>query len=188
MAQDVPEAQTEGKASLAHRLGALPCELFDKILVNINAIRDLAHFITTARFAYRRFKIQRRAVLFRVLQNELGPVLDDARFLLIFPYSDPTDPDLYIDHLHEMAGVYHKMLQRDNNKNSLPVRGDALPSFEDLKGICRTLHQVNFIADMYIMAQLALFDNAGGGGTPPHCQSRPWSGDGSSAPSTAARS
>ncbi|KAG7287165.1 hypothetical protein NEMBOFW57_006670 [Staphylotrichum longicolle] len=166
MVQDAPEEQTEGKTYLAHRLGALPSELFDKVLFNINAIRDLAHFITTARFVYRRFTIQKRVVLFRVLQNELGPVLEDARFLLIFPYSDPTDPDPYIDHLHEMAGVYHKMLQRDNNKNSMPVRGDALPSPEDLTGICRTLRQVNFIADMYIMAQLELFDNAGGGGTP----------------------
>lgn len=64
MAQDAPEAQTEGKTYLAHRLGALPTELFDKILFNIDAIRDLAHFITTARFVYRRFKIQRELSFF----------------------------------------------------------------------------------------------------------------------------
>ena len=43
--------------------GNLPPELFDKILLEINAIRDLAQFIPTARFVYQRFKAQKRAVL-----------------------------------------------------------------------------------------------------------------------------
>ncbi|KAL2180626.1 uncharacterized protein P884DRAFT_267365 [Thermothelomyces heterothallicus CBS 202.75] len=60
MAQEAPEAQTEDKTDpygVSHRhLGGLPSELFDKILFEINSIRDLAHFIATARFAYQHFQ------------------------------------------------------------------------------------------------------------------------------------
>ncbi|AEO53747.1 hypothetical protein MYCTH_2122615 [Thermothelomyces thermophilus ATCC 42464] len=170
MAQEAPEAQTEDKTDSHgvshHHLGGLPSELFDKILFEINSIRDLAHFIATARFAYQRFRLQRRAVLFRVLQNELGPVLADARFLFVFPYSDPTDQVRYIEWLHLMADVYHGMLRGGNTEDGMPIQGDALPHLEELKALCRTLHQINFIADMYITARLASFDRGGGGGTP----------------------
>ncbi|KAK4247009.1 hypothetical protein C7999DRAFT_32589 [Corynascus novoguineensis] len=60
MAQEAPEAQTEDKTDpynvSYHHLGSLPSELFDKILFEINSIRDLAHFIATARFVYQRFR------------------------------------------------------------------------------------------------------------------------------------
>lgn len=70
-------------------LGTLPPELFDKIILELNTIRDLANFVFTARFAYHRFTTQRQIILFRVLQNELGPALPDARFLFVFPFSRP---------------------------------------------------------------------------------------------------
>ncbi|KAK4148467.1 hypothetical protein C8A00DRAFT_38964 [Chaetomidium leptoderma] len=170
MAQEAAKAQTGDKTDphgvSHHHLGGLPSELFDKILFEIDAIRDLAHFIATARFVYRRFRIQRRAVLFGVLQNELGPVLVDARFLFVFPYSDPADQVRYIDWLHLMADVYREMLRGGNTEDGMPVRGDALPSLKELTALCRTLHQINFIADMYVTARLGLFDLGGGGGTP----------------------
>ncbi|KAH6843251.1 hypothetical protein B0I37DRAFT_215034 [Chaetomium sp. MPI-CAGE-AT-0009] len=171
MAQETPEAQTEdktdpGSVSRDHHLDGLPCELFDKILFEINTIRDLAHFIATARFVYQRFRVQMRAVLFRVLRNELGPVLADARFLFVFPYSDPTDQVRYIERLHVMADVYHSMLRGGETQDGIPFQGDALPDLEELNGLCRTLHQINFIADMYVTARLAFFDLGGGGVTP----------------------
>ncbi|KAL2192305.1 hypothetical protein P885DRAFT_73118 [Corynascus similis CBS 632.67] len=139
MARKAPEAQTEDKTD--------PHGLFEKILFEINSIRDLSHFIATARFAYQRFSVQSRAVLFRVLQNELDPALADARFLFVFPYSNPTD-------------------QVRNTEDGMPIQGDALPHLEEIKALCRTLHQINFIADMYVTAQLASFDLGGRGGTP----------------------
>jgi hypothetical protein len=166
MAQEAPEAQTDPHGVSHHLLGGLPSELFDKILFEINAIRDLAHFIATARFVYQRFRVQRRAVLFQVLQNELGPVLADARFLFKFPYSDPTDQVRYIEWLHLMADVYYGILRGGNTGDSIPIQGDALPYLEELKALYRTLHQINFIADMYATARLASFDLGGGGGTP----------------------
>ncbi|KAK3293728.1 uncharacterized protein B0H64DRAFT_444970 [Chaetomium fimeti] len=162
MTREAPETQTEDErkphGASHHHLGGLPSELFDKILFEIDAVRDLAHFITTARFVYQRFTIQRRAVLFRVLQNELGPVLADARFLFIFPYSDPTDQVRYIEWLYVMTDVYHSMLQGGTE--------GALPNLEELKGLCRTLYQINFIADIYVTARLTSFDLGGGSGTP----------------------
>ncbi|KAK4118232.1 hypothetical protein N657DRAFT_667272 [Parathielavia appendiculata] len=157
MAQEAPEAQTEDKTDphgvSHHHLGGLPSELFDEILFEINSIRDLAHFIATARFVYQRFRVQRRAVLFRVLQNELGPVLAHARFLFVFPYPGPTDQVRYIQWLRLMA-------------SNIPIQGDALPHLEELRALCRTLHQINLIADMYVTARLASFDLGGGSGTP----------------------
>ena len=149
-------------------LARLPSELFDKILFDVDTVRDLASFIVTARFVYRRFSIQRRAVLFFVLQNELGPVLDDARFLFVFPYSDPrVNKAAYIEWLRLMAVVYHEMLRDGNARSDMPVRGsDALPSLKELTGLCHTLYKINFIADVYVTARLALFDLAGGAGTP----------------------
>jgi hypothetical protein len=142
--------------------------LVDKILFEIDAIRDLARFIATTRFVYQRFSVQRRAVLFRVLQNELGPVLADARFLFVFPYSDPTDHAQYIDWLRLMTNVYHGMLRGgQNTEDDTPaIQGDALPHLEELKAVCRTLHQINFIADMYATARLTSFNLGGGAGTP----------------------
>jgi hypothetical protein len=162
---EVLEAQTEDKTD--RHFGGLPSELFDKILSEINTIRDLARFIATARFVYQRFRAQRRAVLFRVLQIELGPVLADARFLFVFPYSDPTDQERYSEWLHLMASVYTDLLRGSNNtEHGVPLRGDALPPLEELKALCRTLHHINFIADMYATARLASFDLGGGAGTP----------------------
>ncbi len=155
------ENKTDPHGVSQHHLAGLPSELLDTILFEVDAIRDLAHFIATARFVYRRFRTQRRAVIFSVLQNELGTVLVDARFLFGFPYSDPADKDQYIGWLHLMADVYREMLRGGNT----PVRGDALPSLNELTALCRTLHQINFIADMYVTARLRSFDLAGGGGT-----------------------
>ncbi len=166
MGQDAPASQTRNKTdhdgvSRCH-LDGLPAELLDTILFNIDAIRDLAHFIATARFVYHRFKTQKRAILFGVLQNELSTVLVDARFLLVFPYSNPGNWLEYLSCMHLKADLYRDMLRTGN----MPARGDALPSLNELMQICRTLNQVNFVADMYIAARLRSFDLSGGRGTP----------------------
>ncbi|AEO61524.1 hypothetical protein MYCTH_2311755 [Thermothelomyces thermophilus ATCC 42464] len=145
-------------------LGALPPELFDKIFFELDTIRDLANFIVTARFVYHRFSARRQTILFRVLQNELGPALPDARFLFVFPYSDPTDEVLYHEWIYVMAGVYRDMLAGGEGHG---VRGyPGPPTVEELTELCRTLHLINFITDTYVTAQLGSFDLAGGGGTP----------------------
>ncbi|KAK4150282.1 hypothetical protein C8A00DRAFT_46286 [Chaetomidium leptoderma] len=152
-------------------LGALPPELFDKTFLELDTIRDLANFIVTARFVYHRFRARRRTILFRVLQNELGPALPDARFLFVFPYSDPADEVRYYDGIYVMAGVYRDMLPGGERQGVLPggqgVRGDpGPPTVKELTELCRTLHLINFITDTYVAVQLASFDLVGGGGTP----------------------
>ena len=169
MAREAPAAQPGEKTDLdgvsQHYLSGLPMlpsELLDTILLEIETIRDLAHFIATARFVYQRFQIQKRAVLYSVLQNELGTVLVDARFLSVFPYSDPADQPQYLGWLNLMADAYRDMLRAGN----MPVRGDALPSLNELTALCHTLHHINLIADMYVTARLSSFDLGGGGRTP----------------------
>ena len=151
-------------------LGALPPELFDKVFLELHTIRDLASLILTARFAYHGFKVQRQTILFRVLQNELGPALPDARFLFLFPYSKPGDNDWerYWGWILFMGGVYRDMLPQNE---LLPAIGNnaredpGLPRVEVLTALCQTLHLINFLTDTYINTQLTSFDLAGGGNT-----------------------
>lgn len=151
----------------ASRLARLPSELFDMILLEVDTVRDLARFITAARFVYLRFRIRRRVVLFSILYKELGPVLDDARFLFVFPYRDPhADQAAHIQWLRLMAVVYHEMLRDGKARSGMPVRKSDTPSFKELTGLCQTLYTINFLADMYVTARLALFDLAGGTDTP----------------------
>ncbi|KAK4245959.1 hypothetical protein C7999DRAFT_42570 [Corynascus novoguineensis] len=145
-------------------LGALPPELIDKLFFELDTIRDLANFVVTARFVYHRFRARRRIILAHVLKNELGPALPDARFLFVFPYSDPTDEVSYYDWIYAMAGVYRDMLAGGQRHD---VRGDhSPPTLRELTGLCRILHLINFITDTYVTAHLTSFDLLGGGGTP----------------------
>ncbi|KAK4129795.1 hypothetical protein N657DRAFT_563188 [Parathielavia appendiculata] len=134
-------------------LGALPPELFEKILMAVDTIRDLASFVATSRFAYWLFQTRKRAVLFKVLQNELGPVLTDARFLFGFPSLNPGARHFYIDWLHTKAATYVSMLRSHGDAEQL-ARGQGIPSVGELTELCRTLHQVNLLADFYAAALL----------------------------------
>lgn len=169
MAPEPPKAQTKHKTAphvvSHHRLGDLPLELFDKIMFEIDTVRDLAQFIATARFVYQRFRVQRRAVLFQVLHNELGPVLADAMFLFLYPFSNSRDDVQHLERLHVMAKIYHDMLQ-GGAEGGISLQADALPQLEELKGLCRTLRQINLVADMYVTARFAPFDHGDGGETP----------------------
>ncbi|KAL2143043.1 hypothetical protein VTI28DRAFT_383 [Corynascus sepedonium] len=145
-------------------LGALPPELIDKLFFELDTIRDLANFVVTARFVYHRFGARRRIILFRVLKNELGPAMPDARFLFFFPYSDPMDEVSYYDWIYAMGGVYRDMLAGGKKHD---VQGDhGPPTLKELTGLCRILHLINFITDTYVTAQLTSFDQLGGRGTP----------------------
>jgi hypothetical protein len=145
--------------------------LFDKIILELHTIRDLANLILTARFAYHAFNVQRQTILFRVLQNELGPALPDTRFLFLFPYSKPGDDDWegYWVWILVMGGMYRDMLPQNEllpgiRKNAQVDPG--LPRIEVLTALCRTLHLINFLTDTYIATQLTSFNLAGGGDTP----------------------
>lgn len=143
---------------LTLHFGNLGPELLDKIFLKLDTIRDLASFILTARFVYHRFDVQQRTILFRVLQNELGPALTDARFLFVFPYSNPEDKVRYYDWIRIMAGVYREMLDGDTDP--------GLPPLKELTALCRTLRYINFITNIYETVQLGWFDFCGGGSTP----------------------
>src|SRR5689334_13570332 len=108
-------------------LGDLPPELFDKIFLELSTVRDLGNFIRTAHFVYHRFRAQRRTILFRVFQNELGPAFHDARFLFVFPYSDPADKAHYYDWIYLMAGVYRDIFPQNVllRRKDEGVRGDS---------------------------------------------------------------
>ena len=141
-------------------LGALPAELVDIISLKIDSVRALASFITTSRFIYQCFEPHKRAILFRVLQNELGPVLMDALFLSEFPCADPRDLGYY-DWIHAMAAVYKDMLGGDSGMGGGSEGGTAAPNLLGLTTLCRTLHQINFVAETYVAAQLRSFGGEG---------------------------
>ncbi len=167
---------TQDNDSVCH-LGALPRELLDCVFSEFETLADLVRFIRSARFVYRRYEARQRTVLWRVLRNELGPVLVDAQFLNMFPYADPSDWEHYYDYMASMAVVYRDMLkppldsggsgggggasgERGGDAESLP------PSLGELTALCRTLRQVNFLADAYVEAQMWSFHLGGEGVSP----------------------
>ncbi|KAI5863573.1 hypothetical protein GGS23DRAFT_567631 [Durotheca rogersii] len=139
--------------------GALAPELIDNVLFEIDSVRALSNSIIASRYARRRFEGRKHPVLWRVLQNELGPVLTDAKFLRLFPYADPGGSPqkwmAYRDGIHNMAAVHKGMLGSDGCGRA---GGDvAVPSFAELTQLCRTLHKMNFLASTYVTAQLRSF-------------------------------
>ncbi|KAK1765711.1 hypothetical protein QBC33DRAFT_579434 [Phialemonium atrogriseum] len=131
-------------------LGALAPELVDNVFSELHSIRDL-DFITTFRYIYRLFERRKGPVIFRVLQNELGPVL-----------TVPAHRMGYWDRIHTAAGIYKDML------NSSRYEGDnAVPSVAELTKLCRTFYKMNFLASTYIAAQQRLFGSEEAGTAPP---------------------
>src|SRR5947208_1527476 len=80
-----------------------------RFFLELESIRALGNFVTAAHFVFQRFELQKEAILFRVLQNELGPVLTDARLLVLLPYADSEDELNYEIRLHAKAAVYWDM-------------------------------------------------------------------------------
>lgn len=137
-------------------------------------MRALCNLIITSRFVYRRFEGQKRPIILRVLENELGPVLTDAKFLRLFPYADPGgSPEnwiMYWDGIHAMAAAYRDMLGSGGcggGGGDMPV-----PSFAELTQLCHTLHKMNFLASTYVAAQLRSFGGEGPATAPLSCTER----------------
>ncbi|GAB1318398.1 F-box domain-containing protein [Madurella fahalii] len=140
-------------------LTSLPPELVDMLFSEMDSVRDLGNFITTCRFIYASFQGRKASIIFRVLQNELGAVVIDALFLQIFPYADPGDPGkwmTYWDGTHTATAVYRDMLNSGQDG-----RRDACPSLVELTDLCRALHNMNFLASVYIATQLRSFGTKG---------------------------
>ncbi|KAI0907763.1 hypothetical protein F4823DRAFT_601658 [Ustulina deusta] len=134
-------------------LETLPPELIYGILDHVDSIRDLHHFIITGRSIYQRFEGRKRPTILRVLRNELGVVLADARFLYLFPYSDPGrspgQQRVYWDHISNMATVYRRTLKNGG--------GTSIPGMEELTQLCHTLYKINFLTRAYFAAQQRFF-------------------------------
>lgn len=143
-------------------LGTLAPELVEHLLSHLDSISALGNFITTCRYVHKCFKRRQRQILFHVLSNELRPVLADARFLRRFPYANPGynahDRRAYWDGLHTNAKLYRSMLNADRGPGG---QGNAAPSPEELTQLCRTLHEMNFLAHTYVTALQQSFSRQG---------------------------
>lgn len=133
-------------------LSALAPELIDNILFEVDPVRALGNLTLASRHVHQCFEERKHGIIWRVLQNELGPVLADARFLRLFPYMDRGDsPEkrmAYWDGIQNMAAMYRAMLGSDDV---------AVPSFAELTQLCGSLHKMNFLASTYIKTQFRSF-------------------------------
>ncbi|SPO03605.1 uncharacterized protein DNG_06288 [Cephalotrichum gorgonifer] len=144
-------------------------ELIDNILFQIDSPNALINFITTSRFIHRCYQNRRDHLIVRLLQNELGPVLTDAKFLTICPYAVPgTDRReewlAYWDGIHTIAAVYVDML---GGRGRDGAGRDVVPSFTELTRLCRTHKDMSFLASTYVTVQLRSFGNEGPATAPP---------------------
>ncbi|ROV90504.1 hypothetical protein VMCG_09803 [Cytospora schulzeri] len=141
-------------------LGALVPELLDLILFEMDSVRALANFVTTARFIYYRFDQRKRCILWRVMQNELGPVMVDARFLRLFPYAEPGKPrfwEAYWDQIHNDTALYRDMLAEGACAVDNKQPWNTVPSLAEMTQLCHTLHVINFFVSTYIAVKLRSF-------------------------------
>lgn len=147
-------------------LGALPPELILVIFEELDSVRDLGNFIITSRFLHQVFEGRRRLILLRILQNELGPALIDAKFLRLFPYvAHPDSPEGRKANRHRIctgAAMYKDMLN-----NSRHGRGGAIPNITELAELYRTFHRMDFLAHTYISVQNDVFGGEGASVGPP---------------------
>ena len=148
----------EDKSSYIH---ALAPELMFCILYEIDSLRALSNFIIASRSVHECFKSRRDPTILRVLQNELGPILKDASFLNLLPYANPGSSTeswiTYWDRVHNMAAVYKNMLDGDGRyRRGIDV---TILSSEGLTQLCYTLHDMKFLASIYITEQLRSFGN-----------------------------
>ncbi|ROV93965.1 hypothetical protein VSDG_06234 [Cytospora chrysosperma] len=165
MAQpEVPQMASQNEQPKPCYLGALAPELLDLIFFETDSVCALANFIATAGFIYHRFGQRKRSILWRVVQNELGPVLVDAMFLRLFPYAEPGRPhywEAYWDRIHDGGALYREMFAEDTRAVDHGPPRHAPPSLAELTELCRTLHHVNFLASAYIAVQLRSFSTEG---------------------------
>ena len=143
--------------------GALAPELIDNILFETDSVRALGNLVIASRYAHLRFERRKYPILWRVLQNELGPVLIDAKFLRLFLYADPgrsmEENRSYWGGIHNMAALYRDMLDRVRHGEK---GGDvAIPSPAELTQLCHTLHKMNLLANIFVTAQLHSFSEKG---------------------------
>ena len=146
----------EDKSSHIH---ALTPELIFCILYEIDSLKALFYFIIASRSAHKCFKSRRNPTILRVLQNEIGSVLKDASFLTLLPYANPGSSTeswiTYWDRLHNMAAVYRKILDGDGRyRREIDL---TILSSDGLNQLCHTLHDMKFLASIYITEQLRSF-------------------------------
>lgn len=149
-------------------LSALAPELVANIFNQLDSIRALGNLITTSRYVHQIFEGRRETIVSRVLQNELDLVLVDARFLRGFPYdgNDGKPHARYFNRIHSAALVYRDML--NNSRHGVD---DVVLTREELTELCRTLHTMNFLADIYIAAQRRRLDGGSGSSAEPPSRS-----------------
>lgn len=123
-------------------------------------MHDLSSFVFTSRFVNERFKEQERQVIFLTLQNELGPVLADARFLCTVPYKKKSGgPKKHWNWIHTMAASYKDMLAG--------FEYDSVPEMADLTTLGRTLPEMKFLARIHVETQQRSFGNQEAAAAPP---------------------
>ncbi|KID87720.1 hypothetical protein MGU_05369 [Metarhizium guizhouense ARSEF 977] len=122
----------------------------------MDSVRALGNLTLASRYVHQCFKGRKHDIIWRVLQNELGPVLADARFLRLFPYMDRGDsPEkrmAYWDGIHNMAAVYRAMLGSDD---------ETAPSVTELTQLFGSLHKMNFLTSTSPLARGAASGVAG---------------------------
>jgi hypothetical protein len=146
-------------------LGVLPLETFDKILLSVETVADLGNFVRTCRFVNERFKeLDKGRVISAVLENELGPVIVDAKCLAMCPYNWTRNSSLVNaeGEYYDKVAEYHEMLRLDAVAGSQ----GGTPSAAELTRLCRTLHKINFLADMFVETQLRAFRASSERGVP----------------------
>ena len=127
---------------------SLAPELLDTIFSQLASPRDLMNIIMASKTMLEYFTVQKEVWIYQALQNQLGPVLTEAEFLIQFPYANHIeDKNLHCRNLHDKIETYLAM-QKAAEESKLIGRRQP-PSMEDLATMCHTFYAIDALFNSY---------------------------------------
>ncbi|KAI1414439.1 hypothetical protein F5Y13DRAFT_158551 [Hypoxylon sp. FL1857] len=127
-------------------------ELLVSLLGSAECLSDLRAIASTSKRIYSVFEDEKAALIYRVLSNELGPVLSDALALSKTESLDASSPS-YHQQVRNAVSMYAGYLsgQKSPSPRRLPL--DYVLSLVNCYRIMK------YLADVYIKSKLMLFQN-----------------------------
>ncbi|KAH6623292.1 hypothetical protein F5144DRAFT_495954 [Chaetomium tenue] len=130
----------------------LPSELVIQILASAASLSDLRALASTSRTVYRTFEREKAALIYQVLANELGPVIDDAAELSHLQRFDPRAPDYFSDDYRNSITRYGEYLSGHGHTPPRQV------SLDYVLRLVRTYRTMATLSNIYITCTFNLIE------------------------------
>jgi len=130
----------------------LPLEILSRIFAGAGSLSDLRAVASTSQRAYSAFLAEKAVLIYRVLSNELGPVLSDAVALSQTGCPDVLSPS-YHQQLRDFVSLYGGYLTSQNHPRPYEL------SLNFVLGLVSSYRTMTYIANVFTTSAGLLFQN-----------------------------